>query len=106
MWGVVPSFSFVVLVAASQKPDFGISEMENILFVGQKKIGLRVFPRHPMGHARVQYGTVPTIYAMIRADPSLFDLKAMQPRTWYVISVKELSGKLLFLRFDFFPTSR
>jgi hypothetical protein len=27
----------------------------------------------------------------------------MQPQTWYVISMKELSGKLLLLRFDFFP---
>jgi hypothetical protein len=69
LWGVVPSFSFAVLVAASQKPDFGIPKMEKTLFVGQKKIGLRGFPRHPKGHARVQYGTVPTNYAMIRADP-------------------------------------
>jgi hypothetical protein len=66
------------------------------------KIGLRGVPRHPKVHAHVQYGLVLTNYAMIRAKPSSFDLKAMQPRTWLVIFVKGLSGKLLLSRFEFF----
>jgi hypothetical protein len=36
-------------------------------------------------------------------NPSSFDLKAIQPRTWCVISVKGLSGKLPYPRFNFFP---
>jgi hypothetical protein len=43
MWGVVPSFSFAFLVAASQKPDFGIPKMENTLFVGLKKLAYVAF---------------------------------------------------------------
>jgi hypothetical protein len=39
-------------------------------------------PRHPKGHEHVQYGLISTNYVMIRAKPSSFDLKAMQPRTW------------------------
>jgi hypothetical protein len=31
---------------------------------------------------RIWYGLVPINHAMIRAEPSLFDLKAMQPQTW------------------------
>jgi hypothetical protein len=31
----------------------------------------------PVGHARVRYGLVPTNYAMIKAEPSSFDLKVM-----------------------------
>jgi hypothetical protein len=50
--------------------------------MGRMKIGLYGVPRHPKGHARVQYGLVPKNYAMIRVEPSLFDLKVIQPRTW------------------------
>jgi hypothetical protein len=70
--------------------------------MGGKKIGLRGVPRHPKGHARDRYGLVWTYYAMIRAKSSSFDLKVMQPRTWYVIFVKGLSGKFLKSRFEFF----
>jgi hypothetical protein len=68
-----------------------------------KKIGVRGVPRHPKGHACVRYGHVPINYAIIRDKHSSFDLKAMQPRTWQVIFVKGLSGKLILSRFDFFP---
>jgi hypothetical protein len=34
MWGVVPSFSFAVSVAASQKMQFWNPKMENALLVG------------------------------------------------------------------------
>jgi hypothetical protein len=46
------------------------------------KIDLRGVPRHPKGHTRVRYGLVLINYAMIRAKPSSFDLKVMQPQTW------------------------
>jgi hypothetical protein len=83
MWGVVPSFLFVVSVAASQKkPDFGTSKMEKTLFMGRKEISLCGITHHPKGHVRVQYGLVSTNYALIRAKPSSFNLKAMQPRTF------------------------
>jgi hypothetical protein len=71
------------------------------------KIGLSGVPRHPKGHAHVRYGLVLTNYDMIRAKPSSFDIKAMQPRMWWVIFVKGLSGKLLFYQgLNFLPTSR
>jgi hypothetical protein len=83
MWGLVPSFPFVILVAASQKkPNFGTPKMENALSWDETKIGLHGVPRHPKSHARVQYGLVSTNYVMIRTKPSSFDIKAMQPRTW------------------------
>jgi hypothetical protein len=34
MWGVVPSFLFNVLVAASEKPLFSSPKMEKAFFVG------------------------------------------------------------------------
>jgi hypothetical protein len=35
MWGIVSSFTFAVLMSASQKkPDFGTSKIENALFMG------------------------------------------------------------------------
>jgi streptomycin 6-kinase len=40
---------------------------------------------------------------MIKAKPSSFDLKAMQPRTWLVISVKGLSGKKNYQGLNFLP---
>jgi hypothetical protein len=48
----------------------------------EMKIGLHGVPCHPKDHTHVRYGLVSTNYAMIRIKPSLFDLKAMQPRTW------------------------
>jgi hypothetical protein len=42
----------------------------------ETKIGLCGIPRHPKDHVRVLYGLISTIYAMIRAKPRLFDLKA------------------------------
>jgi hypothetical protein len=99
IWVVVPSFRFRVSIAASQtKPDFGTLKMEKAPFVGRKKIGFHGVPRHPKDHALVRYGLVPTNYAIIRAEPSPFELKVVQPRMLWVISVKELSGKLLFSR--------
>jgi hypothetical protein len=47
----------------------------------EMKIILCGIPRHPKSHVRVRYGLVSTNYAMIRAKPSSFNLKAMQPRT-------------------------
>jgi hypothetical protein len=67
MWGVVPSFLFVVLVAVSQKKsDFGTPKMEKTLFM-EKKIGLCGITRHPKGHVHVRYGLVSTNYTMIMA---------------------------------------
>jgi hypothetical protein len=66
----------------TKKLDFGTPKMENALFMGRKKIGPRGVPRDPKGDVRVRYGLVSTNYVMIRAKPSSFDLKAMQPRTW------------------------
>jgi hypothetical protein len=103
MWGVLPSFRFRVSVAASQKkPDFGTLKIEKALFVGGNKNWSRGIPCHPNGHARVWYSLIPTNYAMIGDKPSSFDLKVMLPRTWLVISMKGLSCKLLFSRFNFF----
>jgi hypothetical protein len=102
--GVVPSFLFAVLVAVSQKIQFRHSKNGKMCFLwDETKIGLCGVPRHHMGHAHVRYGLISKNYSMIRAkSSSLFDLKAMQPRTWQVIFVKEISGKLLLSRFDFF----
>jgi hypothetical protein len=77
--------------------------MEKHFSWDEKKIGLLGVPLHPKGHARARYGLVPTNYAMISTEPSSFDQKVMQPRTWSVISVEGLSGKLLLSRFEFFP---
>jgi hypothetical protein len=83
MWGVVPIFRFAVLVAASQENHISaLQKWKKHLSWDETKIGLRGVPRHPKGHTRVRYGLVPTNQAMIRADPSSFDLKVMQPRTW------------------------
>jgi hypothetical protein len=83
MWGVVPRFRFLFSVAASQKkPDFGTPEMEKAFCVGRNENRSPCVPRHTKGHTRVRYGHSLTNYAMIRAKPSSFDLKAMQPRMW------------------------
>jgi hypothetical protein len=37
MWNVVPNFPFAILIAASQKSDFGSLKMENALFLGRNK---------------------------------------------------------------------
>jgi hypothetical protein len=66
----------------TKKPDLGTPKMENALFMGQNENRPPGVARHPKGYARVQYDLVPTNYAMIRAKPSLFDLKAIQPQTW------------------------
>jgi hypothetical protein len=70
-----------------KKTDFGTPKMEKALFCDETKIGLHGIPRHPKGHARIRYGLVPTNNAMIRTEPSSFDLKAIQPRTLQVIYV-------------------
>jgi hypothetical protein len=73
---VVPSFSFAVSVAASQKyPILAHRKWKTHFLWDETKIVLRGIPRHPMGHARVRYGLVLTNYAMIRAKPSSFDQK-------------------------------
>jgi hypothetical protein len=36
------------------------------------KNGLCGVPRHPKGHAHVQYGLVPTNYAIVKAESSSF----------------------------------
>jgi hypothetical protein len=83
MWGVVPNFTFAVSVVASEeKPISALQKWKTHFSLDKTKIGLRVVPRHPKGHARVRYSLVSTNYAMIRAKLSSFDLKAMQPRTW------------------------
>jgi hypothetical protein len=79
----VPSFLFAVSVAASQKyPILALRKWKTHFSWDKMKIGLRGVPRHAKGRARVRYVLVSTNYAMIKAKPSSFDLKAMQPRTW------------------------
>jgi hypothetical protein len=83
IWGIVPSFSFPVLMAASQKsPILALQKWKTHFSWDKTKIDLRGIPRHPKGQTRVRYGIVSINYAMIRAKPSSFDLKIMQPRTW------------------------
>jgi hypothetical protein len=83
MWGVVPSFLFVVSVAASQKnPISALQKWKRHFLWNETKIGLCGITRYPNGHVRVRYGLISTNYAMIKAKPSSFNLKAMQPRTW------------------------
>jgi hypothetical protein len=48
----------------------------------ETKIGHCGVPRHPKGHARAQYGFIPTNYAMVIDESSSFLLKVMSPRTW------------------------
>jgi hypothetical protein len=80
MWGVVSRFWFAVLVAASQKTLISaLRKWKNHLSWDETKIDICCVPRHHKGHARVRYGVVPTNYAMIMAEPSSFNLKAMQP---------------------------
>jgi hypothetical protein len=62
-----------------KKPDFDTPKMEKTLFWDEAKIGLR---GHSKDHTRVRYSLVPTNYTIIRAEPSLFDIKLMQPQTW------------------------
>jgi hypothetical protein len=68
----------------------------------ETKLGLCGIPLRPKGHAHIRYGLVLINYAMIKTVPSSFNLKVMQAQTWQVISMKGLSGKLLFSRFNFF----
>jgi hypothetical protein len=83
MWGVAHNFQFHVLVAASHKnPILALWKMKKHFSWDESKIGLHGVPRHPKGHTHVRYGLVPINYTMIRAEPSLFDLKVMQPRKW------------------------
>jgi hypothetical protein len=96
-------YSAINLVAASQKNLISILQKWKTHFSwDETKNGIRGVPRHPKGHEHVRYGFVSRNYAMIRAKPSSFDLKAMQPRMWYAIFVKGLFGKLLLTRFEFF----
>jgi hypothetical protein len=72
MWGVVPSFSFAVLVAASQKNSIlALQKWKTHFLWDEMKIGLRGVPRHPKVHMHVRYGLVSTNYAMIRAKAHL-----------------------------------
>jgi hypothetical protein len=80
------SFRFRILVAASQK---------NLI------TALQNWKKHFSWDVRVRYGLIPINYAMIKAEPSPFYLKVMQPRKWYVIYMKRLSSKLLFSRLIF-----
>jgi hypothetical protein len=83
MWGVVSSFPFAVSVVASQKNSISTLRKWKMHFSwDETKIGPRGVPRDPKGDVRVRYGLVSKNYAMIRAKPRSFDLKAMQPRTW------------------------
>jgi hypothetical protein len=83
MRGVLPSFPFAVSVAISQKNlILALQKWKTHFLWDRTKIGLCGVPRCPKDHARIRYGLVSTIYAIIRAKPSLFDLKAMQLRTW------------------------
>jgi hypothetical protein len=103
MWGIFPSFRYRVSVAASQKnPISALWKWKKHFLWDEMKIGLYGVPLHPKGHARVQYGLVPTNYAMLMAESSSFNLEVVQPRKWLVISVKGLSGKQFFSRFEFF----
>jgi hypothetical protein len=82
MWGVLSSFRFRVSVAASQKNSISaLWKYKKHFSWEERKIGLCGIPCHPNGHARVQYDLIPTNYAM-KAKPSSFDQKVMQPRTW------------------------
>jgi hypothetical protein len=83
MWGVVPSFRFAISVAASQQNPISILQKWKTHFSwDETKIMLSGILCHPKGHAHVRYGLVSTNYAMIRAKPSSFNLKVMQPQTW------------------------
>jgi hypothetical protein len=79
-WGVVPSFRFHVSVAASQKNlILALQIWKKHFSWDETKIGLYGILHHPKGHAHVLYRLIPTNYAIIRAEPSSFDLKVMQP---------------------------
>jgi hypothetical protein len=68
----VPSFSFAVLVAASQKsPILALWKWKTHFLWDKIKIGLRGVPRHPKVHMHVRYGLVSINYAMIRAKAHL-----------------------------------
>jgi hypothetical protein len=83
MWGFVPSLPFAVSVAASQKnPISALQKGKTHFSWDEMKIGLRGIPHHPKVYALVRYGLILTNYAMIKAKPSSFDLKAMHSRTW------------------------
>jgi hypothetical protein len=78
MRGVVPSFLFAVLVAASrEKPSSAFQKWKMHFLWDEMKIRLYGLPRHPKVYAHIRYGLVLTNYAMIRAKPSSFDLKAI-----------------------------
>jgi hypothetical protein len=82
MWGVFPIFRFRVSVAASQKhPILALQKWKKQFSWDETKIVHSSVPRHPKGHTRVQYGLVPTNYAMVMPDSSSFHLEVMQPRT-------------------------
>jgi hypothetical protein len=82
MRGVVPSFLFAISVDASQKsPILALKKLKMHFSCDKTKIGVCEVPRHQKGHTRVRYGPVLTNYAMIRAKPSSFNLKVMQPQT-------------------------
>jgi hypothetical protein len=82
MWGVFPSFSFRVSIAASQKnPILALQKWKRHFSWDETKIGLHGVPRHPKGHTHVRYGLVSTNYAMVMAKSSSFHLEVMQPRT-------------------------
>jgi hypothetical protein len=54
MWGVVPSFPFVISVAAAQKTlILAFQKWKTHFSWDETKISLRDVPRHPKGHVRV-----------------------------------------------------
>jgi hypothetical protein len=91
-WYVYPRWSIIYVRCCAQlsisrfgsrftrKPDSNTLKMEKDFSWDKTKISLRGISSHPKGHARVRYGLAPINYAMIRAEPSPFDLKVMQPR--------------------------
>jgi hypothetical protein len=83
MWGVVPSISFAISVAFSQKNSIlALWKWKTHFSLDKTKIGLHGVSLHPTGHARVRYDLVSANYAMIRTKSSWFNLKVMQPQTW------------------------
>jgi hypothetical protein len=95
----MPSFSFIILMAASQKsPISALQKWKTHFSWDTTKIGLRGVPLHPKGHACVRYGLISTNYAIIRAKSSSFDLKSHATSN----VVKGLSSNFLLSRFEFF----
>jgi hypothetical protein len=93
-WYVYPKWSIIyvgccayILISRfgsrfTKKPNFGTPKIEKHFSWDEAKISLHGVPCHPKGHTRVWYGLIPTNYAMIKTEPSPFDLKVTQPWRW------------------------